>query len=310
VIAPLSLNANGSSITLSTRLAEQVREFGGGDVPPGGGPRTAGALKQLIDRRAAAGEGPLSFAVVFPFSIHNYLLRYWLADAGIDPDRDVRMTVVPPPRMAARMAAGEVDGFCVTAPWGAVIEAQGMGEIWVQNSQLWRGAPDKVLGVTAAWAERRPQTLAALLRAVVRAAVWADDDANRPALSAMLAQAAYVDAPEPQVRRALVEDETFAFRFHKEDAGYPRRAHALWLLSQMRRWGQIDETVDVARAAEQTYRPDLYMAAVAAVQAPSRGAVLDQDPLKPLFDGRAFDPSAFETYVSGFALRRRPAPAQ
>ena len=127
MIAPISLNANGSSITLSKTLATQVRTYGGHETPAGS-PRAAHALKRLIDRRAAAGERPLTFAVVFPFSIHNYLLRYWLADAGIDPDRDVRLTVVPPPRMAARMLAGEVDGFCVGAPWGAVVEAAGAGD--------------------------------------------------------------------------------------------------------------------------------------------------------------------------------------
>jgi NitT/TauT family transport system ATP-binding protein/nitrate/nitrite transport system substrate-binding protein len=306
MIAPLSLNANGSSITLSKRIAEQLRSLGGDD----GVPRTAHALKRLIDRRAATGEGPLTFAVVFPFSIHNYLLRYWLADAGIDPDRDVRLTVVPPPRVAARMLAGEVDGFCAGAPWGAVVEAAGAGEIWAQGSKLWRGAPDKVLGVTAAFAGRRPDTLQALLRALIRAAMWSDQPGNREALAEMLARPAYVDAPVAALRRALTQPEAFAFQFHAEDAGYPRRPHALWLLSQMRRWGQIGETVDVNSAANQVYRPDLYLQATEAVGAPTRGRLLDSEPLKPMFDGRAFDPSRFEEYLASFPLRRRTAPAQ
>ncbi|MGZ3274129.1 MAG: CmpA/NrtA family ABC transporter substrate-binding protein [Caulobacteraceae bacterium] len=308
MIAPLSLNANGSSITLSKPLAEQLRALGG--EAPAAGLRTAHALKRLIDQRAAAGERPLTFAVVFPFSIHNYLLRYWLADGGVDPDRDVRMTVVPPPRMAARMLAGEVDGFCVGAPWGAVVEAAGAGEIWVQNSRLWRGAPDKVLGVKAAWAERYPHTLQAVLRALIRAAQWADQPENREALAEMLSRAEYVDAPLPQMRRALVEPEAFAMQFHAEDAGHPRRRHALWLLSQMRRWGQIDGATDVQAIAERVYRPDLYLEAAEAVGAPTRGRSLDLEPLKPMFDGRAFDPSTFEDYLASFPLRRRPAPAQ
>jgi NitT/TauT family transport system ATP-binding protein/nitrate/nitrite transport system substrate-binding protein len=306
VIAPLSLNANGASIALSQPLADQLRALGGDE----GARRTAHALKRLIDRRAEAGERPLTFAVVFPFSIHNYFLRYWLADAGIDPDRDVRLTVVPPPRMAARMLAGEVDGFCAGAPWGAVAEAAGAGQIWAQGSRLWRGAPDKVLGVTAAWAERHPNTLQALLRALIRAAVWADRPQNREALAEMLAAPECVGAPVADLRRALAEPDAFALQFHAEDAGYPRRSHALWLLSQMRRWGQIDDQVDVHAIAEQVYRPHLYLEAVGAVGAPSRGPVLDAEPLNPLFDGRAFDPSRFEDYLNGFPLRRRPAPAQ
>jgi NitT/TauT family transport system ATP-binding protein/nitrate/nitrite transport system substrate-binding protein len=306
VIAPLSLNANGSSIVLSKPLAEQVRSLGGG----GGTLRTADPLGRLIDRRAATRGRPLTFAVVFPFSIHNYLLRYWLADAGIDPDRDVRLTVIPPPRVAARMLAGEVDGFCAGAPWGAVAETADAGEMWVQGSQISRGAPDKVLGVTAAWAQRHPDALQAMLRALIRAALWADEPDNRDALAKMLARPEYVGAPVAELRRALVEPEAFALRFHAEDAGYPRRLHALWLLSQMRRWGQIDESVDVYAAAEQVYRPDLYLEAVGAVGAPTRGRLLDVEPLKPMFDGRAFDPSRFDDYLESFPLRRRPAPVQ
>jgi ABC-type nitrate/sulfonate/bicarbonate transport system substrate-binding protein len=309
LITPLSLNANGSSVTISKRLAEQLRALEP-EPPAPGRPRTAVALKRLIAMREAAGERPLVFAVVFPFSIHNYLLRYWLADAGIDPDRDVRMTVVPPPRMAARLEAGEVDGFCVGAPWGAVIEAAHAGEIWVQNACLWRGAPDKVLGLSGAFAAQNPETVQAMLRAAIRAALWADQPSNVDALAVMLAREDYVNAPAPQMRRALAEPETFAFKFHGEDAGYPRRTHALWLLSQMRRWGQIDDKVDVAAAARKVYRPDLYIEAAAAVGAPTRGPMLDAEPLKPMFDGRAFDPARFEDYLEQFPLRRRPAPAQ
>jgi NitT/TauT family transport system ATP-binding protein/nitrate/nitrite transport system substrate-binding protein len=306
VIAPLSLNANGSSIVLSKPLAEQMRSLGGGR----GTPRTAEPLGRLIDRRAATRGRPLTFAVVFPYSIHNYLLRYWLADAGIDPDRDVRLTVIPPPRMAARMLAGEVDGFCVGAPWGAVAETAGAGEIWVQGSTLWRGAPDKVLGVTAAFADRYPDALQAVLRALIRAALWADEPDNRDTLAEILARPEYVGAPVAELRRALVEPEAFALRFHAEDAGYPRRLHALWLLSQMRRWGQIDDSVDLCASADRVYRPDLYLEAAETVGAPGRGRMLDVEPLKPMFDNRAFDPSRLEDYLKSFPLRRRPAPAQ
>lgn len=308
VIAPLSLNANGAGIALSKRLAEPLRALGG-EPRPAGEPPTAIALKRLIERRAQAGERPLTFAVVFPFSIHNYLLRYWLADAGVDPDRDVRLTVVPPPRMAARMLAGEIDGFCAGAPWGAVAEAAGAGDIWAEGAQLWRGAPDKVLGVSAAFAEREPAALQAVLRAVIRAALWADAPANREALAELLSQPAHVDAPAAAVRRALAGPEAFALRFQAEDAGYPRRAHALWLLSQMRRWGQVGEAADVQAVAAQVYRADLYLQAAEAVGAPGRGPAVDAEPLAPLFDGRAFDPARLADYVASFPLRRRPAPA-
>jgi NitT/TauT family transport system ATP-binding protein/nitrate/nitrite transport system substrate-binding protein len=191
-----------------------------------------------------------------------------------------------------------------------VAEAAGAGEIWAHASSLWAGAPDKVLGVTAAFAERSPETLQAVLRALIKAAVWADRPGNREALAEMLSRPEHVGAPAAQLRRALTEPEASALRFHADDAGYPRRAHALWLLSQMRRWGQIAAEVDFRRTAEEVYRPDLYLEAAAAVGAPTRGGQLDLEPLKPMFDGRAFDPSRFDDYLAGFPLKRRAAPAQ
>jgi ABC-type nitrate/sulfonate/bicarbonate transport system substrate-binding protein len=110
-----------------------------------------------------------------------------LAEAGIDPDRDLRIVITPPPRMAARLASGEVDGFCVTAPWNALAVAQGNGEIMTYASEIWRVGPDKVLGLTAEWAERHPETLQAVLRALLRAAVWCDEPRNRAELGAILA---------------------------------------------------------------------------------------------------------------------------
>jgi ABC-type nitrate/sulfonate/bicarbonate transport system substrate-binding protein len=185
MITPFSLNLNGSAITVSRGLADAMRA-----ADPQGmsqRPRTARPLRAAIEARRAAGEPPLTFAVVFPYSMHNYELRYWLAEAGIDPDRDLRIVITPPPRMAARLASGEVDGFCVTAPWNALAVAQGNGEIMTYASEIWRVGPDKVLGLTAEWAERHPETLQAVLRALLRAAVWCDEPRNRAELGAILA---------------------------------------------------------------------------------------------------------------------------
>src|SRR5581483_2032785 len=169
MITPLSLNLNGSAITVSKALAEAMRA-----VDPEGmaeRPRTARPLRKLIESRGP-GEEPLTFAVVFPYSMDNYELRYWLAGAGIHPDKDLRIVVTPPPRLAARLAAGEIDGFCVTAPWNALAVSLGAGEIVTYAAELWRTGPDKVFGLTADWAQRHPNTLRAMLRAMLRAAMW------------------------------------------------------------------------------------------------------------------------------------------
>jgi NitT/TauT family transport system ATP-binding protein/nitrate/nitrite transport system substrate-binding protein len=284
MIAPLSLNVNGSSIGVSTAVVEALK---GQDA------RTAHALKPVIAARAAAGDRPLTFAVVFPFSIHNYMLRYWLAEAGIDPDRDVRITVVPPPRIAACVTSGEIDGFCVGAPWGGMVERTGVGKMVLHGAEFWAGAPDKVLGVTAAWAAERPEALQGLLRALVRAAVWADDPANEDDLVELLSAPEYLNLPSAALRRALSKDNPFGIRFHSGGAGCPRTDHALWLLDQMRRWGQLDPAAGQKAVAQAVYRPDLYLTAAETAGAAPQAADLQQ-PLAALFDGRRFNPAQVE----------------
>ncbi|MFC3078494.1 CmpA/NrtA family ABC transporter substrate-binding protein [Phenylobacterium terrae] len=331
MIAPLSLNLNGSAITVSTALAEAMRE-----VDPQGmaaRPRSARPLKKLIEARRARGETPLIFAVVFPFSVHNYQLRYWMAAAGIDPDRDVHVVVVPPARMTARLAVGEIDGYCVGAPWNAASVASGHGEIMIYASEFWRVGPDKVFGLKEAWAKQNPQTLQAVLRALLKAAAWCDLPERRAELAATLARPEYVDAPEEVIARSLVGSPPYAadepgpdsldyIIYHRYAASFPWRSHAVWFLTQMRRWGQIGPEVDILAAAEAAYRPDLYRTAAADLGAPA--PVVDEKveglhaapwtldeatapiPMAPdlFFDQRAFDAAQPDRYVAGFEIGR------
>lgn len=301
ILAPLALNRNGSAITVSAALAAALG--GPGSAGPPGAPATASGLARLVARRREAGEAPLTFAMVFPYSMHNYLLRYWLAQGGIDPDRDVRLVVIPPPRMVERMGAGEIDGFCVGAPWNAVAEAEGVGRILIAASQFWPDGPDKVLGVTARLARERPDDLRAALRAVIRGAAWADDPGNREALIALLAAPDLVGAPAAAIARALEREIVF----HRNAAGLPRREHALWFLSQMTRWGQIGAEHDLRALADRVYRPDLYrQAALSLGGTLGSGLALDAgDPAEArLFDGRPFDPEAARAYAASFPISR------
>ena len=302
MIAPLALNLNGSAITVSIALAKMLRE-----VDPEGmaqSPITARPLARLIERRRERGEAQLTFAVVFPYSMHAYALRYWMAEAGIDPDRDVRLMVTPPPRMVEQLQSGGVDGFCVGAPWNAVSVQEGLGEVLIRASEFWPGSPDKVFGVKADWAQAYPDELRALLRALIRASIWADDPANRSDLIDLLVRPEYVGASREAIGRAL-EDEIV---FHAGAAGRPRREHALWFLSQMARWGQIGFKPDFDAVADAVYRPDLFRAAAA-----SLGPVLDASmvfegvatiPSASLFDGVTFDPTDVMAYASRFLIGR------
>lgn len=267
MIAPLSLNLNGSAITVSKALAEAMRAAA--PEVMAARPRLADAMRPIIVGRAAAGAPPLTFAVVFPFSIHNYQLRYWLAAGGIDPDRDVRIVVTPPARMTARLAQGDIDGFCVGAPWSAQAVADGHGETVIHASEIWRAGPDKVFGLTEGWAERHPETLGAILRALIQAGIWADAPEHRRELATILSHPRYVDAPEHVLARSLpglaaegaLHDSADDIIYHRFAAGFPWRSHAVWFLSQMIRWGQVPADIDIAAVAATAYRPDLYRAA-------------------------------------------------
>jgi len=286
MIAPMALNRSGAAVTISRRLTSLL---------PPGAPKAA-ALAQVLAERRQGGDPAPTFAVVFPYSTHNYLLRYWLADAGIDPDQYLRITVAPPSRMASRLAAGELDGFCAGEPWNAVADDEGLGEVVVRAFDVLRDGPEKVLGVTAAWAARNPEALQALLRAVLQAAAWADDLDNRAELVRLLAQPAYVDAPAGSIARSL---PTTAF--HRGQAGAPLPVQAGWLLSQMIRWRHAPRDLSVRAVAEQVYRLDLYNQAAADLGWPAAAA---PETLEGFSDGHVFRLDDARAYADGFAISR------
>lgn len=234
IVAPLALARGGAAVTLSTRIAEIA-----GDGAAG--------LAQLIARRRDEGASPLTFAVVYPHSIHNYLLRTWLAAAGIDPEVDVRTTVAAPSRMAELLAGGVIEGFCAGEPWGPAAQAAGAGRMVARAGEIWPAAPDKVLGVGQAWAEADRPGLAALARALTRAAAWCAEPRNGTALTALLTEC--LDLPSSVIEPGLAH-----VAFQARPASH---AEALWMLEQMRRCGQLDRAADLPAIAAQVYRPDL-----------------------------------------------------
>jgi ABC-type nitrate/sulfonate/bicarbonate transport system substrate-binding protein len=324
---PLSLNLNGSAITVSTELVQALRETD--PVGMAGRPLTARPLHSLIQARQAAGKAPLTFAVVFPYSMHNYQLRYWLATAGIDPDRDLRIVVVPPPRMAERLKSGDIDGFCVTAPWNVQAVSDGTGEILVYASELWRLGPDKVFAVTRAFGDEQPDTLQALIRSMLHAGAWCDAPDNRAELARMLSRADVVGAPEAVIAQSLIGSPDYSptapgsasldyIVYSRYAAAFPWRSHALWFLSQMLRWGQIGPEIDLQAVAASVYRPDLFRQAAMAVgqatpQADAKvegahsadwtmdGIAMASD---MFFDGRVFNPAKASAYAAEFAIKR------
>lgn len=314
-ITPFSLGCGGNAITLSTRLFERM-------TATAGLPETASALENaralalVIADMKARGETLPTLAMTYPFSSHNYEFRYWLAAGGIDPDCDVRLVVVPPPLTSDALAAGAIDGFCVGAPWNMVASERGVGRIVAAKQDIWPSAPEKVVGMRPDWAEAHPETVSRLIVALDEAARWCDRVDNHDALADALAEPRYIAAPVQIIRHVLAGEFNLDakghrrviddyFLFHGGFANYPRPSQALWIYSQMVRWGQADLTSDNARAAASAYRPDLYRAALGDAGAPPDADFRvegDRDGDR-FMDGHIFDAARLEEYVAGFAVR-------
>ena len=333
MIAPFAFGLGGNAITVSRQLFAEMEAEGAqlDDSPAAMG----AALKAAIAARKVRGAPLLTLAMVFPFSGHNYELRYWLAASGVDPDRDLRLVVLPPPFTAEALQAGHVDGFCVGEPWNSLAVERAGGVIVATKAALWRNGPEKVLGVQAAFAEREPDAVAALVRALWHATAWAEDPENRIELAALLSDTASVATPAPVIMRALSGDvvtragaraehvEDFIV-FHRHGANFPWQSHALWFYSQMVRWGQTEHTPERATIAAEVYRPDIYREALAATGVdfpladrkvegavaapslvPSRHGEMTIGP-DPFFDGLRFDPADLDGYLRQIPIRAWP----
>jgi len=272
MVTAFSLGLNGNAVTVSESLSTRLRERSGGKLPRG--LAAAQALRELIQADRSEGRPPLVLAVVFPFSMHHYQLRYWLAAGGIDPDRDLQFVTVPPAQMVGRLRRGAIDGYCVGEPWNSVAVREGVGRVLATGYCIWNNGPEKVFGVTEEWAEQHPRTHQAVLRALLEACRWLDAPENRPEAVAMISRGIYVNAPPEVVRMSL--NGTFQLArdefprslpdfnvFHRYAANFPWRSHALWILTQMLRWGQLVEPLALRGIAERVYRPDLFRGAAA-----------------------------------------------
>jgi ABC-type nitrate/sulfonate/bicarbonate transport system substrate-binding protein len=313
-ITPFSLGKGGNAITLSAALYRRMQQRAGlqGNEDALANAR---ALKQMIEDRRARSEPSLTFGMTYPFSSHNYELRYWLAAGGIHPERDVKLVVVPPPLTSDALAAGAIDGFCVGAPWNMVAVDRGVGRIVAVKQDIWPSSPEKVIGTRPDWATEHPETLSRLIVALDAAARWCDAIENRPLLAEALADPRYIGVSRDILRRVLVGEFTVDsagtsrtisdyFVFHADGANFPWVSQALWLYSQMLRWGQASHSQSTAELAASGYRPDLYRAALGIAETPDK-RIEGVDSHDRFIDGKAFDPAALESYVEGFAIHHR-----
>ncbi len=287
IVTPFSMDLNGNGITVSNAIWEKmkphVRVVDGKVVHP----ISADALKPVVDEYATDGR-PFNLGMVFPVSTHNYELRYWLAAAGIHPgfygvddvsgqiEADVFLSVTPPPQMPATLEAGTIYGYCVGEPWNQQAVLKGIGVPVITDYEIWKNNPEKVFGVTDEFARANPNTTLALTKALIRAAIWLDENnnENREEAVEILARSEYVGADQEVIASSMtgtfeyergdvrdVPDFNVFFRYF---ATYPYYSDAIWYLTQMRRWGQISESHDdswYVQTAKDVYKPATYLAA-------------------------------------------------
>ncbi|MBA3042531.1 MAG: ABC transporter substrate-binding protein [Rhizobiaceae bacterium] len=314
-ITPFSLGRGGNAITLSLRVFERMQALTGVDEASSALDNALALASVLSDMRER-GEQPPTLGMTYPFSSHNYEFRYWLAAGGIDPDHDVKLVVVPPPLTSDALAAGAIDGFCVGAPWNMVASERGVGRIVAAKQDIWPSAPEKVIGMRPDWADGNPETVSRLIVALDAAARWCDDGANHDTLAALLAEPRYIAAPVGIIRRVLAGEFSLDakghrrtipdyFVFHRDHANYPRPSQALWIYSQMIRWGQAEYSEAGARAAASAYRPDLYRTALGTASGPAEADIRPEGvaPNDRFMDGHVFDPSRIPDYVAAFPVR-------
>jgi ABC-type nitrate/sulfonate/bicarbonate transport system substrate-binding protein len=296
MIAPMALGLGGNAITVSNTIANAMSAHQTLDGDPA---HTGESLKKTLEHRRKQGLPQAIFAVVHPFSSHNYELRYWLAACGIAPDDDVQIVVLPPPFLPEALASGQIDGYCVGEPWNSIALARGIGQIVTTKARIWPASIEKVLSLRADMDSRKPQSIARLVRALSNASQWCGEAANIEELAALLAKPAYLDMPSKHLLPGLTGRLPMVYGVSREldflnlgpDGTYPWRQQAIWLYAQMVRWGQAQFSGEGLARAPSVFRPDLYEAATG--DGPPAC-----DPLTPPFDGRSFDQAAIQDYLA------------
>ncbi|ESQ78320.1 ABC transporter substrate-binding protein [Asticcacaulis sp. YBE204] len=260
IVAPMALGANGNSVVVSSRLKAVFEDHGASTLIA-----TARALRLVIQNRRAASDAKVTLAIPFTYSPHHFVLRHWLAAAGIDPDRQVQWVVLPPSRMADHLRDGVIDGFCSGSPWPQMAELNGDGVVLFSDPAFWTLKPEKLLGVRGVWAEENPDGVIALTRALLRAAQWASDPANSTDLAEILSRKAYVGAPLEAIQAALGEGGA-GLVLDPQTTTFPWISHAKWFMGQFVRWGLTTGDHDFDAIARKVYRPDLWREAASGLE--------------------------------------------
>nr|WP_305123402.1 CmpA/NrtA family ABC transporter substrate-binding protein [Roseomonas sp. GC11] len=289
------LNTNGQAISVAAKHA--------------GATLDAAPLRKLLTPESKV-------AMTFRGGTHDLWIRYWLAAAGIDPDKDVQTIVVPPPQMVANMKVGTMDAFCVGEPWNDQLVRQKLGYSAALTGEVWRDHPEKSFALRGDFVQSRPRAAEALTAAVIEAQRWCDQPANKAEMCEIIGRRAWFNVPVVDIlNRAQgnidygdgrrVENSPLLMKYWRDHASYPFRSHELWFLTEDIRWGVLPEGTDTAKLIGEVNQEAIWRAAAARAGVPaaempagtSRGR-------ESFFDGKVFDPENPAAYLASLEIKK------
>ena len=290
----MTLNHNGQGITLSNQLKDK-------------GVKDGKTLKRLLENE----NRDYTFAQTFPTGTHAMWLNYWLAANGIDPIKDVKTIVVPPPQMVANMRIGNMDGYCVGEPWNARAIYDKVGYTVATSQDIWVDHPEKVLGTTADFVSKNPKTARAMVMAILEASKYIEATENRAKVAELISQKSYVNAPKEVILGRFLgdydngngkkwKDANFMKFFEDGKIPFPYLSDGMWFLTQHKRWGMLKSDPDYLAIAKKVNRIDIYTEAASAL-----GISVPKDPMRSskLMDGVVWDGKNPAAYAAGFKIK-------
>ena len=290
----MTLNQNGQAITLSKKLADKGAVDG------------AGLAKVMKSDKAE-----YTFAQTFPTGTHAMWLYYWMASFGIDPMKDAKVIVVPPPQMVANMRVGNMDGFCVGEPWGHRAIIDGIGVTAVTTQDIWRDHPEKVLGTTGDFVKKYPNTARAVTAAILEAGRWIDAGLqNKSKMAETIADKSYVNTSVDAINQRILGryqngmgktwDDPNHMKFYGDGAvNFPYLSDGMWFLTQHKRWGLLKDHPDYMAVAQQINQTEIYKQAATASKTPVPKELLRTS---KLIDGTVWDGKEPKKYADSFKI--------
>jgi nitrate/nitrite transport system substrate-binding protein len=291
----MTLNQNGQAITLSKKLAEK-------------GAVDAASLAKLM----ATDKRDYTFAQTFPTGTHAMWLYYWLASVGVNPLKDAKVITVPPPQMVANMRVGNMDGYCVGEPWGHRAIADGIGITATTTQDIWPDHPEKVLGTTAEFAKKYPNTARAVTAAILEAGKWIDAGLqNKMKMAETIADKAYVNTSVDVINQRILgryqnglgktwDDKNHMKFFADGNATFPYLSDGMWFLTQHKRWGLLKDHPDYLNVAKQINHIDIYKQAATASNTPVPKDVMRTS---KFMDGVVWDGKDPKKYADSFKVK-------